>query len=794
MAVIAGVACFASAALGQPTTCDDFEDNSIDSTLWVTGGRRISWTPSSQGSWNWFHDETILDTGDPDGYLRLRVQGPGSANSFGAIAWVRTTQDFNDGVDHIINLTWKADVSEFHHQSYHIQVTDGYMATFAEAHGTPWAPVFGLPGFDGTVGLLYGDPLHHRNGQHYASSTPKQTWSITISPAAVARLYDGPDATGALVGEGTLDSAMPWYIRFMVDDATSAGFPAGDSRLNLYQFCSQATSGPACIVEYSEDFSTDPGWITDQPGNYFWDPTTQTFHATTVNAQPGPSPTRYAYALINYDGGSMTLAFDMQPVDMQWSAGVQFGLFDSNLEASPFVAPDAHYVWVHPGRVDGGLHLSLGVRGGAGVAVVENLWNVYTEGTWYHCVVEYTVSTDEVVLTVTERDTGAPVGTLTIAGVGGLPSDLDYLGFARDPNGRDCPGASGYSCTNQATANLDDIVFCEEGVACAPGEDCNGNGVADACDVDPSDPDGDGQVSEDCNTNGIPDVCEADSDGDGAIDDCEDCPDDPDKTEPGQCGCGTPDVDTDGDGLLDCDDNCPDTPNGDQADCDGDGIGDACEDVKLALVLRRTDSGIDTAIAPPDSDPTVVGDRDFVVELWATDSGAVNTGLIGVFVDLSFPSDKVEALSIDHRPPFTLLAGGTIDNMAGIVTGLGGNDETLTGQGIEPNWSRVAVVQLHALCNLTMADFMLSANAAEVSAFGRGSIAPSDVSFCGSGIEVVLDCVYDKDDDGFINSGDLSLFAPSWLSEPGDEAYDERSDFDCSGMVAAGDLGWFAAA
>ncbi|MEQ8768745.1 MAG: thrombospondin type 3 repeat-containing protein [Planctomycetota bacterium] len=35
-------------------------------------------------------------------------------------------------------------------------------------------------------------------------------------------------------------------------------------------------------------------------------------------------------------------------------------------------------------------------------------------------------------------------------------------------------------------------------------------------------------------------------------------------------------IDRDGDGICDLLDNCPDTPNPDQADCDGDGVGDAC--------------------------------------------------------------------------------------------------------------------------------------------------------------------------------------------------------------------------
>ena len=50
--------------------------------------------------------------------------------------------------------------------------------------------------------------------------------------------------------------------------------------------------------------------------------------------------------------------------------------------------------------------------------------------------------------------------------------------------------------------------------------DCNANGLDDACDLDPTDPDGNGLVSPDCNTNGIPDECDAcgDTDGDGGVD------------------------------------------------------------------------------------------------------------------------------------------------------------------------------------------------------------------------------------------------------------------------------------
>lgn len=70
----------------------------------------------------------------------------------------------------------------------------------------------------------------------------------------------------------------------------------------------------------------------------------------------------------------------------------------------------------------------------------------------------------------------------------------------------------------------------------------------------------------------------ADSDGDGTADGDDGCPDDWYKTSPGQCGCGSSDIDSDEDGVADCVDNCPQIVNPAQADSDGDGIGNACEE------------------------------------------------------------------------------------------------------------------------------------------------------------------------------------------------------------------------
>ena len=78
------------------------------------------------------------------------------------------------------------------------------------------------------------------------------------------------------------------------------------------------------------------------------------------------------------------------------------------------------------------------------------------------------------------------------------------------------------------------------------------------------DADNDGVVDSEDNCPNLFNPDQADSDGDGIGDVCD---------EAGP-------TDSDNDGIPDENDNCPNTPNTDQADSDGDGIGDVCDEAE----------------------------------------------------------------------------------------------------------------------------------------------------------------------------------------------------------------------
>ncbi|MGB6268266.1 MAG: thrombospondin type 3 repeat-containing protein, partial [Olleya sp.] len=90
---------------------------------------------------------------------------------------------------------------------------------------------------------------------------------------------------------------------------------------------------------------------------------------------------------------------------------------------------------------------------------------------------------------------------------------------------------------------------------------------------------------------------DGDEDGDGITNDVDNCLTvaNPDQADSDGNGIGDACQDTDGDGVLDINDNCLTTANTDQADVDNNGIGDVCEDTDGDGIFDITDNCIDVA-------------------------------------------------------------------------------------------------------------------------------------------------------------------------------------------------------
>ena len=145
-----------------------------------------------------------------------------------------------------------------------------------------------------------------------------------------------------------------------------------------------------------------------------------------------------------------------------------------------------------------------------------------------------------------------------------------------------------------------------------------------------------------------------------------------------------PCFDSDGDGICGAD-NCPDVYNPAQTDSDGNGVGDACEQIELALVKTATgyfDLDVDGQLSP--------GDTVQYELAWSSSGGGTATNVV-----LSDDPDETYVLSIAAISGGGSYDGNTITWSIGTVTS--GDSGTLTyeatmaGDGSFPHGSTAVV-------------------------------------------------------------------------------------------------------
>jgi len=172
--------------------------------------------------------------------------------------------------------------------------------------------------------------------------------------------------------------------------------------LNIFIFA--VPSFATWQVVYSEDFSSDPSWTTNNFSNYYWDSATQAYFQREIDGS-----NEYAYKIIPelQNGNSFRLEFDINKTSSSGASDARFGFYDSDMTN--------YSRW--------NLHVNQ-----YGLFLLE--WNTVSEephqyiahipegvdtGIWHHVILEYISGIGTAYAQVTLKDTGTLVGETTQA-------------------------------------------------------------------------------------------------------------------------------------------------------------------------------------------------------------------------------------------------------------------------------------------------------------------------------------------------------------------------------------------
>jgi hypothetical protein len=188
---------------------------------------------------------------------------------------------------------------------------------------------------------------------------------------------------------------------------------------------------------YSEDFSSDPAWETDQSEKYYWDSTSESYCAEMVNHSPDYQPSRFAYTEVPLSGQGFRLEWDLTVDRCDWSGAIDFGLMSPDMlmysypGSTPIPESTANLVYTVAG--EGNILIlncvdSTGeIKGGKSTAE-------FTIGRLYHNAIEWDPLAQTLTSTTEDSVTGDVIA-LSVSGVESFSPNMNRVGFSRSPMG-----------------------------------------------------------------------------------------------------------------------------------------------------------------------------------------------------------------------------------------------------------------------------------------------------------------------------------------------------------------------
>ncbi|HBO44947.1 MAG TPA: hypothetical protein DD670_13660, partial [Planctomycetaceae bacterium] len=236
------------------------------------------------------------------------------------------------------------------------------------------------------------------------------------------------------------------------------------------------------------------------------------------------------------------------------------------------------------------------------------------------------------------------------------------------------------------------------------------------------------------------------------------------------------------------------------------GVGEATVASTAGLVATlvaapTSTSGSGEVSVLPESEVSVDEWSGYWIEIWVDMTGASGQKVADAVVDLHYNTDLVTATAIEYGPGFFRNPSGTIDDVAGVVDGLGAKTSTagLGGDG----YVLLARVRFDVTDGSQGVSVGSDSAVASVDcgiALSEGRVTYLQNGFAGTILAdppptQVWPVQFDFDDNGVIGPGDLSYFAAAYGKAAGATgvAYSHAADFDGNGVVGPGDLSFFAA-
>jgi hypothetical protein len=216
---------------------------------------------------------------------------------------------------------------------------------------------------------------------------------------------------------------------------------------------------------YQTDFSTNPGWTTNEPSRYYWNSASQDYTIKQIVLSTGGY---YGVHDTVFDPGSFRFKYDLSVSSADWAGGVNFGMWGDDYES----ADHGSFVLLMFTHADEGYVTRMETSNSANVIQGITGAGAFSLGTWYHVEVEYNSLSQTLSADIKDKGTGQPFTSMALSNVGPFSSDMTWIGSSNYRSGTNLPkyvGAEGIGTIDNVVLQTPEPAPVPEPVSLASG-------------------------------------------------------------------------------------------------------------------------------------------------------------------------------------------------------------------------------------------------------------------------------------------------------------------------------------